>query len=146
MPHRNGASRRYTEGSQGPRARWAGLHSSIWMIVWCTRRSWNSICEVLEIFRRRQLCAKSSKREFGRQGLCFLGHRLSAELVSVNPRKVQSIVEWATPTSCCEVRRFTGLANYYRQIVEGYAEVGVARPPDLVRQVRRTYCQLRHPR
>ena len=101
---------------------------------------------MLEIFHRRQLCAKSSKREFGRQGLGFLGHRLSAELVSVNPRKVQSIVEWATPTSCCEVRRFTGLANYYRQIVEGYAEVGVARPPDLVRQVRRTYCQLRHPR
>ncbi len=41
----------------------------------------------------------------------------------MDPRKVQSIVEWATPTSCCEVRRFTGLANYYRRFVEGYAEV-----------------------
>ena len=45
----------------------------------------------------------------------------------MDPREVQSIVEWATPTSCCEVRRFTGLANYYSRFVEGYAEV--AAPP-----------------
>jgi hypothetical protein len=81
------------------------------------------VAEVLEIFRRRQLFAKSSKCEFGRQELGFLGHRLSKEGVSVDPRKVQSIVEWATPTSCSEARRFTGLANYYRRFVEGYAEI-----------------------
>ena len=33
--------------------------------------------EVLKIFRRRQLYAKSSKCEFGRQELGFLGHRPS---------------------------------------------------------------------
>ncbi len=43
--------------------------------------------------------------------------------MSVDPRKVQSIVEWATPTSCTEVQRFTGLANYYRRFVEGYVEL-----------------------
>ncbi len=41
----------------------------------------------------------------------------------MDPRKVQSIVEWATPTSCCEVRRFTGLANYNCRFVEDYSEV-----------------------
>jgi hypothetical protein len=81
------------------------------------------VAEVLEIFRRRQLFAKSSKCEFGRQELGFLGHSLSKEGVSVDPRKMQSIAEWATLTSCCEVRRFTGLANYYRRFVEGYAEL-----------------------
>ena len=81
------------------------------------------VAEVLEIFRRRQLYAKSSKCEFGRQELGFLGHRLSKAGVSVDPRKVQSIVEWATPTSCSDVRRFTGLANYYRRFVEGYSEL-----------------------
>ena len=30
---------------------------------------------------------------------------------------------WATPTSCSEVRRFTGLANYYRRFVESYSEL-----------------------
>ncbi len=37
--------------------------------------------------------------------------------------KVQSIVEWATPTSCTEVLCFTGLANYYCRLVEGYAKL-----------------------
>ncbi len=58
------------------------------------------VAEVLEIFRRRNLFAKSSKCEFRRPELGFLGHRLSAAGVSVDPHKVQSIVEWATPTSC----------------------------------------------
>jgi hypothetical protein len=81
------------------------------------------VAEVLETFRRHKLYAKCSKCEFGRQELGFLGHRLSAAGVSVDPRKVQSIVEWARPTSCTEVRRFTGLANYYHRFVEGYAEI-----------------------
>jgi hypothetical protein len=81
------------------------------------------VAEVLEIFRRRQLFAKRSKCEFGRLELGFPGRLLSQAGVSVDPRKVQSIVEWATLTSCCEVLRFTGLANYYRRFVEGYGEV-----------------------
>ena len=59
----------------------------------------SDVKEILEIFRRRQHFAKSSKCQFGRQELGFLGHRLSHEGVSVDPRKVQSIVEWATLTS-----------------------------------------------
>ncbi len=41
--------------------------------------------------------------------------RTGQEGVSADPRRVQSIVERATPTSCTdsEARRFTGLANYY---------------------------------
>ena len=41
------------------------------------------VAEVLEIFRRQQLYAKSSKCEFGRQELGFLGRRLSAAGASV---------------------------------------------------------------
>ena len=32
------------------------------------------------------------------------------------PRKVQSVVEWATPTSYTELRRLTGPANYYHHV------------------------------
>jgi hypothetical protein len=41
----------------------------------------------------------------------------------VYPHKVQSIVDWATPTSCTEVLHFTGLANYQCRFLEGYAEI-----------------------
>ena len=37
------------------------------------------VAEVLEIFRRRQLYARSSKCEFGRQELGFQGHRFSMD-------------------------------------------------------------------
>ncbi len=42
----------------------------------------------------------------------------------MDQRKLQSIVEWAKPTSCSEARRFTGLANYsdYRRFLKGYTE------------------------
>ncbi len=81
------------------------------------------VVEVLEIFCQRKLFAKSSKCEFGRQELGFLGHRLSRASWLVNPRKVQSIVEWATPTSCTEVLLFTGLANYCHWFMEGFSEI-----------------------
>ena len=53
------------------------------------------VAEVLEIFRRRKLYAKSSKCESGRSelGFKFLGHRISADSVSIidsmDPRKVR---------------------------------------------------------
>ena len=49
------------------------------------------------------LCHET-KCEFGLQELGFLGHQLSKYSVSVDPRKVQSVVEWATSTSCCWTR------------------------------------------
>ena len=64
--------------------------------------------KVLEIFRRRHLYAKSSKCEFSRQELGILGHRLSKVVcwwISARYSPYYSIVEWATSTSCSEVRR-----------------------------------------
>ncbi len=54
---------------------------------------------------------RSSKCEFGLQKLCFLGHHLLNEGVSLDLHKVHSTVEWATPTSRCEALHLTGLAN-----------------------------------
>ena len=66
---------------------------------------------------------KVSKCEFGRTELGFLGHRVSAAGVSVDPRKVAVVRDLPAPTSNADVRRFVGLCNYYRRFVEGYAEL-----------------------
>ncbi len=113
-----------TVGSPARRARWVDVRWPTWTTAWCTttvEQHLLDVVEALEIFRRRNLFAKSSKGEFGRRELDFLGHCQSEAGVSVDHRKVQSILEWANPKSCTEIRRFTCLANYYRRFVEGFA-------------------------
>ena len=62
--------------------------------------------EVLAILRLRQerLYVKASKRKFGRRELGFLGHRVSAAGVAVDPCKVAAVTarcwtdQFQTPT------------------------------------------------
>jgi len=72
---------------------------------------------VLATLRHHKLYAKAPKCAFGRSSVGFLGHVISEHGVAVDPRKVEAVAAWATPTSCTNVRRFVGLANYYRKFV-----------------------------
>nr|XP_051201962.1 uncharacterized protein LOC127315520 [Lolium perenne] len=76
--------------------------------------------------RDHQLYAKFSKCEFWLKEVGFLGHVISAGGVSVDPSKIQSIMEKKAPTNQTEVRAFLGLAGYYRKFVEGFSSI--ARP------------------
>ena len=75
---------------------------------------------VLETLRHHKLYAKASKCQFGRSSVGFLGHDISERGVAVDPRKVAAVAEWALPASCTDVRRFVGLANYYRKFVQHF--------------------------
>ena len=44
----------------------------------------------------------------------FLGHVLSEDGISVDPGKVQEVMDQKAPTSVHEVWSFLGLASYYR--------------------------------
>jgi hypothetical protein len=69
---------------------------------------------VLTRLREHKLYVKFSKCEFWLTKVPFLGHILSAEGISVDPSKVQEVLDWKAPTSVTEVRSFLGLAGYYR--------------------------------
>ena len=75
---------------------------------------------VLETLRHHKLYAKASKCQFGRSSVGFLGHVISEHGVAVDPSKVSAVAAWATPTCCTDVRRFVGLANYYRKFVQSF--------------------------
>ena len=75
---------------------------------------------VLQTLRNERLYAKFSKCEFWLDRVMFLGHVVSAEGVSVDPQKIEVIVNWERPTNVIEVRSFLGLAGYYRRFVEGF--------------------------
>ena len=59
---------------------------------------------VLTRLREHHLYAKFSKCEFWLKKVPFLGHVLSEEGISVDPAKVQEVLDWKVPTSVHEVR------------------------------------------
>ena len=68
---------------------------------------------VLQILKENQLYAKFSKCQFWLNSIAFLGHVISAKGVSVDPQKIEAIVNLKPPTNVTEIRSFLGLARYY---------------------------------
>ena len=78
---------------------------------------------VLQILRERQLYAKFSKCQFWLDKVAFLGHVISAKGISVDPQKIEAIMNWKPPMNVSEVHSFLGLAGYYRKIVDGFSKI-----------------------
>jgi hypothetical protein len=53
----------------------------------------------------------------------FLGHVLSEDGISVDPSKVQEVMDWKASTSVIEVQSFLGLAGYYRRFSPDFCKI-----------------------
>ncbi|KAL4366721.1 hypothetical protein GQ457_05G025250 [Hibiscus cannabinus] len=80
---------------------------------------------VLQTLRDRQLFAKFSKCEFWHSEVAFLGHVISTKGIMVDPKKVQTILDWRPPRNVGEVRSFLSLAGYYRRFVKGFSAIAL---------------------
>ena len=78
---------------------------------------------VLQTLRERQLYAKLSKCQFWLDRVAFLGHVISVEGVSVDPQKIEAVVNWKPPKNVSEVRSFLGLTGYYMKFVGGFSKI-----------------------
>jgi hypothetical protein len=70
---------------------------------------------VLQCLRDHKLYAKFSKCEFWLKSVKFLGHTISQDGISIDPSKVQEVIDWKPPKSVHQIRSFLGLAGYYRR-------------------------------
>jgi hypothetical protein len=78
---------------------------------------------VLQMLRDHRLHAKLSKCEFQLKQVAFLGHIISKGGISVDPSKIQDMLNWNVPTSVGDIRCFLGLASYYWRFIEGFLKV-----------------------
>ncbi|XP_058111907.1 uncharacterized protein LOC131255231 [Magnolia sinica] len=73
----------------------------------------------LQTLHAHQLYAKLEKCEFWQEEVKFLGHTVSKNGVSVDPAKVEAVLQWKQLKNASEIRSFLGLAGYYRRFVKG---------------------------
>nr|GFC60244.1 putative reverse transcriptase domain-containing protein [Tanacetum cinerariifolium] len=78
---------------------------------------------ILALLKKEELYAKFSKCEFWIPKVQFLGHVIDGKGIHVDPAKIKSIKDWASPKTLTEIRQFLGLASYYRRFIEGFSKI-----------------------
>nr|GEW67955.1 putative reverse transcriptase domain-containing protein [Tanacetum cinerariifolium] len=53
----------------------------------------------------------------------FLGHVIDSQGIHVDPAKIESVKDWASPKSPTEIHQFLGLAGYYWRFIEGFSKI-----------------------
>jgi hypothetical protein len=83
----------------------------------------NHLHIVLQRLRDHHLYAKFSKCEFWLNTVKFLGHTISSDGISIDPSKVQEVIDWKPPTSVHQICSFLGLAGYYHHFIPNFSRV-----------------------
>ena len=81
---------------------------------------------LLQRIRSEGYALHPKKCELFRNEVVFLGHRVNAEGIAEQQRKIEAVKQWPVPQSQTEVRRFLGFANFYHKFINGFASI--ARP------------------
>ena len=84
------------------------------------------VAEVIKRLEENNLYVKPEKCKWKVRKVDFLGVVIGLEGIKMEKEKIKGILEWPTPKGVKDVQKFLGLANYYRQFIEGFATV--ARP------------------
>ena len=80
------------------------------------------IALVLNHLQDFNLKIKPKKLFFFQSSVLFLGHTLSKDGISPNPKKVNKVREWPVPKTAKEVHSFLGLASYYHQFIPQFVK------------------------
>ncbi|GJW55446.1 putative reverse transcriptase domain-containing protein [Tanacetum coccineum] len=78
---------------------------------------------ILELLKKEELYAKSSKCEFWIPKVQFLGHVIDSQGIYVDPAKIESVKDRASLKTPTEIQQFLGLAGYHRRFIKGFSKI-----------------------
>ena len=80
---------------------------------------------VLALLRKNGLYVKLSKCSFMQEETEFLGHVISKDGIHTNAGLVKAIREWPRPSKQKDVQQFIGLAQFYHQYINNFADIAL---------------------
>ena len=78
---------------------------------------------VLSALQTAGLKVKPSKCQFLKQEVAFLGFVVSKSGLHADPRKIEAVMNWKTPTTLTALQTFLGFAGYYRRFVPNFSSI-----------------------
>jgi hypothetical protein len=78
---------------------------------------------ILQRLWDHKLYDKFSKCAFWLKEVPFLRHIIFTEGITVDPSKVQEVLEWKSPRSITQIRSFLRLAGYYRRFIPNFSKI-----------------------
>jgi len=88
--------------------------------------------EVLKRLEENDLYIKPEKCTWKTNKVNFLGVIMGQKKIKMEEEKVEGVLNWPVPKTVRDVRKFLGLANYYRQLVKNFATI--AKPLNMLIQ------------
>jgi len=86
--------------------------------------------EILRRLEENDLYIKPEKCVWKARKIGFLGVVIGPNRIKIEKEKVDGVLSWPQPKTVKDVRKFLGLANYYRRFIKDFAQV--ARPLNML--------------
>jgi len=86
--------------------------------------------EMLRRLEENDLYVKLEKCIWKSRKIGFLGVVIEPNGIEIEKEKVNGVLSWLEPKNIKDVRKFLGLANYYRRFIKDFARV--ARPMNIL--------------
>jgi len=86
--------------------------------------------EVLKRLEENNLYVNPEKYVWKVQKIGFLGVVIGSNRIEMEKEKVDGVLSWPEPKNIKDIRKFLGLANYYRRFIKDFAQV--ARPINIL--------------
>jgi len=96
-----------------------------------TKKGYDKIVEkILRRLEENDLYIKPEKCMWKARKIGFLGVVIGPDSIEMEKEKVEGVLSWPQPKNVKDVRKFLGLANYYRRFIKDFAQV--ARPMNML--------------